>query len=236
MIKSTFLIWISLVSFVFAGQGMGPGPGVKAYTAGGGECDGYLACQNFEGTGYDNSETWTEDTTDGVVDEDYTTTVLRGSQSLQLTRTTAEGGNTYKSITPQSTVWVFLRMQTAAIGSDEYFLKVQDESGTVVGTFLIRTSGVLRFTHGAVNCTGTTVLSASTTYFIWLRYTAGTGADGVTTYYVGTSATRPGAAEASCSTGSGTASIGRVQLKAGFTTKIMDQILIKATEITDVPN
>lgn len=42
----------------------------------------YLLNQNFEGTGYDNSESWTETLDGGTVDEDYTTTVLAGSQSL----------------------------------------------------------------------------------------------------------------------------------------------------------
>ena len=49
-------------------------------------CTGFEVCQNFEGTGYDNSESWT--TWNGTPAEDDTTaTLLRGSQQMALDNT-----------------------------------------------------------------------------------------------------------------------------------------------------
>jgi len=74
------LLFIFLFSNAYAFNPLIVTSGVPV--AGGDECDSTLVCQNFEGTGYDNSETW-----DGTNDnEDYAgASVIRGSQSLELT-------------------------------------------------------------------------------------------------------------------------------------------------------
>jgi len=50
----------------------------------------YVWAQDFEGTGYDNGQTWTESGS-GILDEDYTATALVGSQSMNIDLTSNFG-------------------------------------------------------------------------------------------------------------------------------------------------
>ena len=70
-------------SLLYAGQGMGPGPGFMTYSAGGGalDCTGWTLCEDFEGTGAPASVI----TSSGTPNYDATPPVtMEGSQALLL--------------------------------------------------------------------------------------------------------------------------------------------------------
>jgi|688.fasta_scaffold166066_2 hypothetical protein len=80
----------------------------------------YLVNQNFEATGYDNGESWTEDLgTGGTVDEDYAISPLVGSQSLLLSEAT---GDVSTKITipggPHADLWGYTQLQVVSHPND----------------------------------------------------------------------------------------------------------------------
>ena len=210
-------------------------PNHYSSAAGGETCVGLLVCQNFEGTGYDNGETWVEAGTP-LPDEDATATVLRGSQSLSI----ADGtGATYIVISSTGTIyahWLYEVSDGTPIGNA---VTMSMQTGTGLRWYIShRTTGYLRVYNGTINVTGTTTLMAdNTTYHIWGLYTPGTGANGVSTLWVGTSTARPGTAEATVTTGDATTNIDRVycqNVAAGDFTVLEDQVLVDDVEFTSV--
>ena len=79
------------------------------------DCTGKLGCQNFEGTGYDNSETWTEGTegtlTTGVLNEDYAVSPIRGSQSLRMKDDSTNGFWTTYMFPAQDDIYLFMQFK-----------------------------------------------------------------------------------------------------------------------------
>jgi hypothetical protein len=132
----------------------------------------YLLRQNFEGTGYDNGETWTETLNSGTVDEDYTTTVLSGSESLLLTDAA------FSLCTDASPTWA---SQTVTYGYFQYrqasipaaagaMMFIRSAANTRVSLEELN-NGRLRF-YGNVGGTGTaaspvTPISNNTLWHIW---------------------------------------------------------------------
>ena len=85
----------------------------------------YLVNQNFEGTGYDNGETWTEYVgTGATVNEDYATSPapLAGEQSLYVVGG-SDDGETYTSFSSSGTIHVRMMIRfTAQTTSDQGIL------------------------------------------------------------------------------------------------------------------
>lgn len=205
-------------------------------------CANLLICQNFEGTGYDNSESWSETIgTGGIVDEDDTTaTVLRGSQQLKI-----YGGNagqnsfTYASFAGQDTVYGhFMYKPTDATpsGTTDVFL-IEDSGGTALLKLTLGTDGKFVLYHGTKTCNGNTALSDGTAYHLWVKYTKGTGGNGVADFYVGTDTNRPASKDctSSITAGTATAQAARVKLRASLqNTWYFDQVIVDETEFTTV--
>ncbi len=134
----------------------------------------YLINQNFEGTGYDNGETWTES---GTPNEDATPALV-GSQSLEYT---GSNQNAYASFTAQTTVYAYAQVR-----------RMSQPTGTNGGVFSLRsTDGVTGRVSFAVNynspntefkiATDGTFSAASATvqaglndktWHVWLKYVA----------------------------------------------------------------
>ena len=211
------------------------------YSSGGaGEsCTGYLVCQNFGGTGYDNGETWTE--VSGP-NPDYTGTILRGSQSLLLENV---AGDSIR-IGEYTDFWAFLRFRTndgTPAVARNFFAITEGNGLTVCARITLFTSGYLRVYNGTANLTGTTTqLANNTTYYIWLHGVKGAGTgDGVSTVYIDTDNTRPASAEVTITTGtwdSDNPNTHRLFIYnaagAGADSMIIDQVLIDDAEIIDV--
>lgn len=207
------------------------------------ECLDKLVCQNFEETGYDNSESWTEAIgAGGTVDEDDTTaTVLRGSQQLKIyAGDSGSTSNTYFSFTAQAEVWFHVRVKfpDGTPTTATYFLTLSDGSSTSAFVSLLPTGGIRAY-QGTVYNAGATIplFSNDTAYHIWGYYKAsGTGLNnGVMTIWVGTSTTRPEAPECSVNTGTAETTVARILLQEKYQgTAYFDQVIVDDASFTTV--
>lgn len=149
----------------------------------------FLGYQCFEGTGYDRDEVWTEVLgSGGTINEDYTDTVLQGSQSLYLERSSASN-YIHRTITASGTVYVKLLWRPVSLSTSGLLLNI-------VGLYNsdLTTAGAL---FGVIYNTETSTFrwlaSDGTSWFmslddsniatghyftIWIKYVKGTGANG----------------------------------------------------------
>ncbi len=194
----------------------------------------YLVDQNFEGTGYDNSESWTES---GSVDEDYTTTVLRGSNSCYVSGADSSANHI---ITDTSEIWLHILVRFTALptGDPATIIRLKgNEQSTEVARVYIRTDGTAELKHGSSISYGTTVYAINTTYHFWLHWKKSTGSDGEAELYIGTTTTRPTTAECTRTAGTGTYDVDNLALHAyAGMTNIFDQVLVDDAEFTTVAN
>lgn len=149
-----------------------------------------LVNQNFEGTGYDNGETWGENGF-GTKDEDYTTTVLLGSQSLFCSIDDSSAGSTFTSFSGGGERWGFcmFRVVTSRNGN---FVRLFD-SGFANVVMQVKINGTkLRAVCGSVESLDTVAsFSTGTTYYLWWRYLKGTGLNGEAEIWFSTTSTKP---------------------------------------------
>lgn len=215
------------------------GSGVTATACDGSSATGLLVYQNLEGTGYDNSETWTETIgTDGEVNEDDTTaTVLRGSQQLKMVAGSTQS-TSRKSIAANGTVYAHFLFTTPALPASLGRIFTMETSGQTAQLILqVGNTGKLRLNHGSsvVETTGT--MSVDTKYHIWVSYTKGTGADGAYSVGFSTTGTAPttGTQYAAGTNGTSTADIELVRMNAySAMTHYFDQILVKITPLEPI--
>jgi hypothetical protein len=196
------------------------------------ECAGMLVCQNFEGTGYDHSETWTEAGT-GTVNEDYTDTILRGSQSLYVVRTSSTTTTT-TSFTEQSTVHVAFRVRIPDLTDDLTFFRILDSSNNVLVRLVMYATGDrVLISHGTSTNSYWYSFSNSTTYYMWITYIAGTGANGTTYLYVSTTGTKPETPSDTQTDGTATANAAKIALVSDVASRIaiFDQVLVSSSTI-----
>ncbi len=144
----------------------------------------YLLNETFEGTGYDNGQSITFTPT-GTVDEDFSTSGLNleGSQCLKLDGTSADSyiiSSTFPST--YSPAWATFQFRAASL---------PNSAGRTIFTFRNSTTTLLQIwfnntgTLSAKQGSGTTAttsgtLSINTTYYIKVKYVAGSG-NGVAT-------------------------------------------------------
>ena len=218
------------------------GGGVTAARCADSSCTGFLICQNFEGTGYDNSESWSEYIpVDGVLDEDDTTTPMRGSQQLK----NAGASSNYPiatspSFTGSSTIGFHLRYRAtdSTPASARYMVSLHDSGDAVVMHLDIRTNGEIRVYHGTGYATTTdTPVADGTMVHLWGYYVAGSGADGVYKLYKSANSTKPESKSIDGSNGTSTADVEVIKLweynnETGGA--YFDQVLVSTAEIGTV--
>lgn len=161
----------------------------------------FLLNQNFEGTGYDNGETWTEAGT-GTVDEDHTGTVIAGSQSLRI-NLASQNGSSYTEFTAQSALYIKFRFRVASTNGGNQVVATIRDGATVLGTLtLAGASRVLRATAaGGSNGTSTDVLPVDTNLYVWFEYIQGTGANAICRCGWATTDSKPSLASTGTKTG-----------------------------------
>lgn len=173
----------------------------------------YLVNQNFEGTGYDNSETWTE--TGTGIDEDYATSPapLLGSQSCRIVSTGGADTRTVKTFTAQSTLYAHVLWHRVSNPGTEDIISFRS-TGSARLTIRITTGGAITVVHGSATATVTDTVATGSTIHIWAKYVQGTGSDGVAEVGYSTDTTRPtsGTKFASLSNGTATTTVDRIYL------------------------
>lgn len=200
-------------------------------------CADFIYCQNAEGAGYDNSETWTE--TGSTVNEDYTTTVLRGSQSIYFPTT----GSLIELISANASlydeVWVHFQLRIISLptSSNQGIIHIQRQGVADVTMLRLNTDGTFTLVQeGGGTATTAGAYSTGTNYHVWVRSVKSTGSNGVGALYIGTTSTRPGSAVASFSNGGATNQADRIVFKnqnSGLA-YIIDQIYFDNAEIGNV--
>jgi len=147
----------------------------------------YDLCQNFEDTGYDNFETWSET---GTVDEDNTTRVLRGNESLYMSNdSTSATSPTFTAHTDGSSTYVHLKIQIdATSSSDQPILRIRDDASSASTLEWDNGTENLQLKHGTVNTISSGSISYDTTYHLWIRWVTenGTNVDGIYQMWQGT--------------------------------------------------
>lgn len=160
MILRLILAILFLPSLLYAGQGMGPGPGFMTYSAGGGalDCTGWTLCESFEGTGAPASVI----TSSGTPNYDATPPVtMEGSQALLLDGYT-------DSVDTRVTLGI-----TDTVGQDNSFFKGQlliTAKGTASGS-----DNIITWYDGATQiCIVSVADTGETTYQIRTQGNSGT--------------------------------------------------------------
>jgi len=179
--------------------------------------------EDAEGTGTPSG--WTNG---GTPDWDYTTTVLAGSESLSTSNGSHSTSNTSLS---ESELHGFFLYRTNSIANTPYVVAI---NGTGIYARL-RSAGSWRIYDSSGTLATGGSGAADTTYYIWFRYVAGTGADGIFEWYVSTSGTKPGAPTISSSSHNSTANATGVNFdsNAASTISIWDNIKLDSSAIGD---
>jgi hypothetical protein len=220
---------------LFGDGGIRYPPGAGGGGGGGGNpCAGYLVCQNFEtaSTGYDNGETWVVDS--ATIDPVYTTTILRGTQSLH-----GSGGNAqvHTTFANQSDVWMYCLIRFISFTSaNGITFRFQDNPVTknLLCLQLNNTGTVSVFSDGSSSSNSACTLSTGTTYSMWMHFVAG----GTSTLYMSTTTTRPSSDDATHVV----VTINGVNVPAGLmslyfndSNAIADHVLVSSSAIGDNP-
>jgi hypothetical protein len=197
-----------------------------------------LIDQNFEGTGYDNSETWTESPGASTINPDYTTTILLGAQSLLM------DGHTYSfpsivspTFTASDNAYLHLMFRVIRNAGDHIDEFIALRSSTTVVCRISFRYNDRKFYLQSGGQTGYGDVAAwelDTTYHIWMDYQKGTGANSAAQLYVGTTTTKPGVAYTTVTSGNATQQIDNLKIFPSDASVIFDQIKIADTEFTTV--
>lgn len=213
----------------------------KPYSDGDSECTGKLVCQNNETatTGWDNSETWTSPDYGTYVYPAYTTTHLRGSQSLMLGVIDNAGAGDALSPTFAASGEVYfhfmIRVGTAT-PTDKYVVRLRDASHNNLWQLYWNDTS-LYVSVGASLVNEPQTVALNTTYHVWGHYKKGTGSncEGHLTVNTGTSrvdwdVTKT---DANC-TADATELYFLSDSTAGGQVIILDQILVDDADISTV--
>jgi len=194
----------------------------------------YLLNQNFEGAGYDNSETWTETLNGGTINEDYTTIALYGSQSLNMIAPAANApllvSPTFTA-TPTPSLFLAFRFNVLPTSADQ-LIKFRNGSTEVCRINYNSTNQVISVTSGADTQALLTGAVINTTYYLWIDQTASTG---VAIAYLSTTTTKPETG-VTANKGSASAETSNMFVKAWNSMDIVvDRILLSDSVIGSNP-
>lgn len=163
----------------------------------------FLTNQNFETptTGYDNGETWVE-AGGGTIEPANTTTVIVGSQSLQILLA-GQMGSTYHEFTSHSSIFCQFRFRVASTNSGNQVFATIRDGATVLAMFTMAgASRVLRATAaGGANGTSSDAVPLNTDLYVWIEYEAGPGTLSVARIGWATTDSKPSLASTGAKTG-----------------------------------
>jgi hypothetical protein len=158
---------------------------------------------------------------------------LVGSFSLAL-----NGVSNYvdRNFTAASDIWEFIAVNTGALSVDCYPTILRSSGAANQALTIITSTGVFQLNAGGGTVSTGAVYSANTTYYVWLHYVKGTGANAQAEGYISTTTTRPGSPTLSTTTGTSTLDAANVQIFVnGTTTMITDYLRISSSSIGSAP-
>jgi len=207
------------------------------------ECDGLLICQNYEGTGFDNSESWIKQSGDGVFDEDYSTAPLRSLQSLRIKATTASSSKNITALgfSAASEVYGHAIIKFVSTGSDQSIVMGLKSSTTAVARIEYRTNGTLSGYNGGATGVNSAGSRTGTTKHIWWHYKAASvSGDTIGTFQVYESADGNKPASPIITVGSvagtSTLSVDVLNISATYGSEVIfDQVHLSTTDFATVP-
>jgi len=170
----------------------------------------YLLNEGFEGAGYENSS-WSAFST---IDPDYTATPLAGSQSLRCSGTSSF---IMRPLVPGNSFYCYFQIRWLSYAPFKFVMDWLDGSSSSISRVV--TDGFpnrLSVVHGSVSASGTTLLSANTTYHVWVEWTRSTGSDGTMKLFISTSGIKPASPEANITTGGDAIWWGFVTITTGW--------------------
>jgi hypothetical protein len=181
-------------------------PGTLYNTDGAFDCTGYDVCQNLENaSGYDNSETWTENDGSTPVDPDYSSAPITDSYSLRLADTGTDS-DTYTTFTAHgdgTTTYVYFRFKVLSNMNSVQNIVVISDGGLYCGSIRYSyTTGNIAVNHGSYSGWDNTDTSTGSVFHVWFDWTSSTdGTDGVANLYVSATGTKPGSPDATVNNG-----------------------------------
>jgi hypothetical protein len=193
----------------------------------------YIIEENFEATGYDLGG-WSETLNGGTIDEDYTGTVLQGSQSLRLL---SGGSVTYnqKAFASSGDHFYFFFMLRYTTISDANSVFTLYRTGVDECKVQLTAGGAWQIYNGTIG-TSAGATSSATTYFVWGEWQKGTGANGIARIWVSTTSTKPGSPTVEITNGDSANNVEGVSSQAWTGAEhIEDRILVDDVAIGDNP-
>lgn len=133
-----------------------------------------LLFETFEGTGYLLAG-WGENVSGGgSINEDYTSVVLHGEQSLLIDGGTDDPSYSTNSFSAQGTVFAHYRFRiTSAPGDEDAFLSLfrfRDVDGATVMKMQVDSTMFPRITTGGQTASALSPITANVTYYVWLSW------------------------------------------------------------------
>lgn len=207
---------------------------LTAKTSGGGAAaPTYLIKQGFEGAGYDNSETWTENASPN---EDYTTSPapLDGSQSWM---SAAVGGEAFSDFAAQDNAYAYAEFNISTLQDAIDIFQLRDSGNTGQTRLRINSDGSVRLVHFASGPTSSAgVISAGTTFHVWMTYHKGSGANSSAEVYISSTSTKPGSATLSITGEGATAQVSRIAIMGwSGANHIVDKVRVDDVDIGSNP-
>lgn len=150
-------------------------------------------------TGYEN--TWVE-AGGGTIDPANTTTVLVGSQSLQILLAT-QTGSTYHEFASHSSIFCKFRFRVASTnGGNQIFVSIRSGTTVLANYTMAGASRLLRATAaGGGNSTSSDAVPVDTDLYVWIEYEAGPGTLSVARIGWATTDSKPSLASTGAKTG-----------------------------------
>ncbi len=192
----------------------------------------YLVAEDF--SSLTASNTWTMN---AAQDWLYATAPapLQGSYSW---KTAALAGEAYTNFTATSDVWMYAQMNISVLADQIDIFQLRDSSGTGQSKLRIMADGSIRFLHFATTpYTATGIVTAGTTFHIWMHYYKGTGANSGGELFVSSSGTKPGSANLTITGEGATANVSRVVIMGwSGANYIVDKVRVSTNSIGSNPN
>lgn len=195
---------------------------------------GNLIEENFDGTGTPSG--WTDANSPNW---DYATSPapLAGTQSWRGTASTITSIYNLGADYDDLHVYFVAHMVNATTESGFSVFRLLNSSDGVVAYMVVRGDPATRFANGTIESGNETSIQNQTRH-IWIRYQKGTGSNGVTTWWISATATKPGSPTGTVTNGDATTAARKVMLRGNTASSggiVFDNLVVSTSTIGSDP-